>query len=120
VLTLSPAVRIYVALGPTNLRQSFNGLSLAAAQIIGEEPTSGHLFFFCNRRRTQLRILWWDGTGYCIYAKRLARGTFEVPPAREDATHVEIDAETLQMLLGGIDLGSARRRRRFRLVATGA
>jgi transposase len=120
MLTFSPAVRIYAALAPMDMRNSFNGLSVAAGQVIGQDPTSGYLFFFCNRRRTQVRILFWDGTGYCIFAKRLARGTFQLPPAESGAGSVEIDAETLQMLLGGIDIETATRRKRFRLVAGNA
>jgi transposase len=114
-LTLSPSVRVYAALGATDARKSFDGLSALAAGIVGEDPTSGHLFLFCNRRRTQLRVLFWDGTGYCIFAKRLARGTFELPDAAAGVRSIVIDAETLAMILVGVDLRSARRRPRYRL-----
>ena len=115
-LTLPPSVRIYAALGATDLRKGFDGLSGLVSDVVGADPESGHLFLFCNRRRTQLRVLFWDGTGLCIYAKRLARGTFELPAAGERVRSVEIDVETLQLILAGIELDSARRRKRFRVV----
>jgi transposase len=117
LLTVPPSVRIYAAVGATDMRKGFDGLSALAAQIVGADPTSGHLFMFCNRRRTQLRVLFWDGTGYCVYAKRLARGTFELPAADAHSRSIEIDSETLSMILAGIELETARRRRRFRLVS---
>lgn len=113
-LTLSPSVRIYAALGATDLRKGFDGLAGLVANLVGRDPTSGHLFLFCNRRRTQIRILFWDGTGFCIFGKRLARGTFELPAAGDGS--VEIDTETLGLILAGIELGSARRRMRYRKV----
>lgn len=116
LLTLPPQVRVYAAIEPTDMRKGFDGLSALASQVVGGDPVSGHLFLFCNRRRTQIRVLFWDGTGFCIYAKRLARGTFEVPGASGGARSLEIDAETLGLILAGIELGSARRRRRCRIV----
>jgi transposase len=116
LLTLPPSVRIYAAVGATDMRKGFDGLSALAAQIIGADATCGHLFLFCNRRRTQIRVLFWDGTGFCIYAKRLARGTFELPAVSERTTSIEIDIETLHLILAGIELQTARRRKRFRLV----
>lgn len=114
LLTLPPSVRIYAALGATDLRKGFDGLAGLVSSIVGAEPSSGHLFLFCNRRRTQIRVLFWDGTGFCIFAKRLARGTFELPAASEQVRSVELDVETLHLILAGIELDSARRRTRFR------
>lgn len=117
MFTLPPALRIYVATTPADLRKSFDGLSAAVAQIIGQDPTSGHLFVFRNRRGDQIRVLFWDRTGYCIIAKRLARGRFHLPlPASPDARHIEVDAAELGLLLEGIDLSDAQRRKRFRLL----
>lgn len=117
MFTLPPALRIYLATTPTDLRNGFDGLSAAVMQVIGEDPASGHLFVFRNRRSDQVRILFWDRTGYCIFAKRLAQGRFHLPiPAAPDARHVEIDAAELGLVLEGIDLSDAQRRKRFRLV----
>jgi transposase len=117
MFTLPPALRIYLATTPTDLRKGFDGLSAAVMQIIGEDPTSGHLFVFRNRRSDQIRILFWDRTGYCSYAKRLAQGRFYLPiTASPNARHAEVDAAELGLLLEGIDLSDAQRRKRFRLV----
>lgn len=110
-------MKIYAALGATDLRKGFDGLSALALAVVGHDPGAGHLFLFLNRSRTQLRVLFWDGTGLCVFSKRLASGTFELPMADESARSVEIDAETLSMILAGIELGSARRRKRFRMAA---
>lgn len=117
MFTLPPALRIYLATTPTDLRKGFDGLSAAVMQFIGVDPTSGHLFVFRNRRGDQVRILFWDRTGYCIFAKRLAQGRFHLPTSvAPDARHVEVDAAELGLLLEGIDLSDAQRRKRFRLV----
>lgn len=119
MFTLPPALRIYVAATPTDMRKSFDGLSAAVTQVIGEDPTSGHLFVFRNRRGDQIRVLFWDRTGYCIFAKRLARGRFHLPlPSTSNVSHVEVDAAELGLLLEGIDLSDAQRRKRFRLVTS--
>lgn len=117
MFTLPPALRIYLATNPTDLRKGFDGLSGAVMQVIGEDPASGHLFVFRNRRGDQVRILFWDRTGYCIFAKRLAQGRFHLPiPTTPNSCHVEVDAAELGLLLEGIDLSDAQRRKRFRLV----
>lgn len=110
MLTLSPTVRIYLASGITDMRKSFDGLAGLARDVIGEDPLSGHLFVFCNRRRDRLKILYWDRSGFCLFAKRLEKGTFAWPESK-DRTRVELTAEQLVMLIGGIDLGATRRRR---------
>lgn len=116
MLMLPPSVRVYVAAEPTDLRKSFDGLSAAVVARFGQDPVCGHLFVFRNRRADQIRALFWDRTGYCIVAKKLARGRFhlarELP---EGATHVEVEAAELSLMLEGIDLAKATRRVRFRL-----
>jgi len=117
MFTLPPAVRIYMATAPTDMRKSFDGLSAAVTQIIDQDPTSGHLFVFRNRRGDQVRVLFWDRTGYCIIAKRLAQGSFHLPrTASPDARHIEMDAAELGLLLEGIDLSDVQRHKRFRLL----
>jgi transposase len=115
MLTLPPSVRVYVAAQPTDLRKSFDGLSTLVASSFGQDPLCGHLFVFRNRRSDQIRVLFWDRTGYCIVGKKLARGRFhlacEVPTG---ATHVEVEAAELSLMLEGIDLSDASRRKRWR------
>jgi transposase len=115
MLTMPPSVRVYIAAQPTDLRKSFDGLSGLVAETFGQDPLCGHLFVFRNRRGDQVRVLFWDRTGYAILGKKLARGRFHL--AREvpaGATHVEVEAAELSLMLEGIDLSGAVRRKRWR------
>jgi transposase len=115
VLTLSPLVRVYLAAEPTDLRKSFDGLSAIVMARFGKDPLCGHFFVFRNRRGDQLRVLFWDRTGFAIFGKKLARGRFylarEVP---EGATSVEVESAELLLMLEGIDLAKSVRRKRWR------
>jgi len=71
MLTLPPAVRVYVATSPLDCRKSFDGISAQVASVLGADPLSGHLFVFFNKRGNQCRILFWDRTGYCVVANYL-------------------------------------------------
>jgi transposase len=79
MLSLSPGTGIFVALKPVDLRQSFNGLYVRVQSVLGQEPTSGHYFLFTNKSRNRLKILFWDGSGLWVCAKRLEKGTFDWP-----------------------------------------
>jgi transposase len=115
MLTLPPSVHVYVAREPTDLRKSFDGLSALVAERFGADPLCGHLFVFRNRRGDQVRVLFWDRTGFCILAKKLARGRFHLAcDVPEGATHVEVEAAELALMLEGFDLSSAVRRKRWR------
>jgi transposase len=118
MLTLPPSVHIYVAAEPTDLRKSFDGLSLRVREVLRHEPLSGHLFVFFNRRRDQVRILFWDRSGFCVLAKRLERGTFRWAPDK-GAVVVVLEAAELALLLEGIDLAGARRRPRWQAPTLG-
>jgi transposase len=111
VLSLPPAVRIFVATTPTNMHLSFDRLAALARDVIQQDPLSGHLFAFFNRSADRVKILYWDRSGFCLWYKRLERGIFHLP--RTGATALELDAAELLLLLDGIDLGSAQRRERF-------
>lgn len=115
MLTLPPSVKIYVAASPVDCRKSFNGLSSMVESTFGVDPLSGHLFVFLNRRGDQIRLLFFDRTGYCIVSKRLERGTFRlVRRAEGGAQHVEVDSGELGLMLEGIELEGATRRARWR------
>src|SRR5437870_12542716 len=77
MLTLSPAVRIYIATGATDLRRSIDGLAALVRERLTLDPLSGHLFLFRNRRGDRLKVLAWDRSGFWILYKRLEQGTFE-------------------------------------------
>jgi transposase len=110
VLTLPPSVRVYVAVGASDLRRSIDGLSAVVREKLGADPFSGHLFLFRNRRGDRLKILVWDRSGFWVMYKRLERGTFAWPDG-DIAGPVELGAPELMMLLGGIDVAATRRRR---------
>jgi transposase len=105
--------RVYLSRIPTDMRCSFEGLSARARSVIQQDPLSGHLFVFLNRQRDYIKVLYWDDGGYCIWSKRLERGTFELPVS--EATHVEIDANKLLLMIEGISLASVKKRKRFML-----
>lgn len=115
MLTLPPSVRIFLCTEAIDMRKSFAGLSLAARSVLGQDPLSGHLFVFLNRRRTLMKALYWDRTGYCILAKRLERGTFHLPSEPSEGTrHMEVESAELALILEGIELCDVRRHRRWR------
>lgn len=110
-LPVAPGLRVYVATGVTDMRKSFNGLVAATRSVLDEDPTSGHLFAFCNRRRTLVKLLLWDGTGFWVFAKRLERGTFAWPKAPEGGRKLQLSGEELAALLGGFTIDPSTRRR---------
>jgi transposase len=116
MLTLSPAVRIYLATGTTDLRRSIDGLSALVRERFDLDPLSGHLFLFRNRRGDRLKILAWDQGGFWVLYKRLERGTFAWP-AEEDEAPVVVRSSDLLLLLAGVDLSHTRRRRWYERVA---
>lgn len=111
---VGPATRIYLAAGATDMRKGFEGLYGLARDRLQSEPLSGHVFLFCNRQRNRLKLLFWDGTGLWVCAKRLAKGRFRWPEAEAGQAKVVLTQEELAMLLGGIDLAQARRRPWYR------
>ena len=112
MLSFPPAVRIWLYSEATDLRRSFDRLSEMVRQQLHQDPLSGHLFVFRNRRSDRVKLLYWDDDGYVIVYKRLEVGTFRFPSA--DAAGVEIRAADLYLLLDGIDLASVQRSRRYR------
>ena len=104
-------------MGPTDMRKSFNGLSDLARQRFESDPTSGHLFVFCNRGRNRLKILYWDGSGLWVCTKRLEKGRFSWPQAQEGQAKAILRSEELMLLLGGIDLDRTRTRQWWRKAA---
>ena len=111
-----PATRIYVAIGATDMRKSFEGLYGLVRDRLQCDPRSGHLFLFCNAQRNRLKILIFDGSGLWVAAKRLEKGRFAWPQAGDAQGRVVLSHEELSLLLGGIDLAQTRRRRWYRQV----
>ena len=114
MIPFGPATRIFLAPGPTDMRRSFDGLAEIVRQRLGDDPLSGHLFIFTNKRRNRLKILVWDGSGLWVCAKRLEEGTFCWPTPEPGQTKVRFSAEELALLLGGLDWPQTTRRRWWR------
>ena len=113
MLTLASHARIYLHAQPTDMRKSFDGLCGLVRSVFRADPLDGSLFLFVNRRRDRIKMLWWDRDGLALFYKRLEAGTFEVIQPPDDAATVEIDATQLAMLLSGVTLASAQRRKRY-------
>ena len=114
MLSLPPSVRILLAREPADMRKGFDGLSHLVESVLREDPLSGHLFVFRNRRGDRIKLLLWDTDGFLILYKRLEKGTFRFPaPSEADATSVAVKATDLIMLLDGVDLRTVRRRPRY-------
>jgi transposase len=109
VFGLGPATKIYLGIESVDMRKGFEGLFGLVRDHLDQDPLSGHLFLFTNRTRTRLKALVWDGSGLWVCAKRLERGRFRWPEAR-DARSVSMRPEELAMLINGMDLAQARQR----------
>ena len=114
MLTLAPNLRIYLHARPTDMRKSFDGLCALVRNVFQADPLDGSLFLFVNRRGDRLKMLWWDRDGLAQFYKRLESGTFEMLRPDGEAVTVEIDATELALLLSGVSLSSAKRRKRYR------
>jgi transposase len=101
VISLPSNTNIWIAAGVTDMRRGFTGLSAVAQTVLEQNPYSGHVFVFRGKRGDLVKVLWWDGDGLCLFAKRLERGRFIWPQADKGA--VWLSRAQLSMLLEGID-----------------
>jgi len=108
VLSLPPTVRVFVAVEPFDMRGSFDAIA-GAVRRIGLDPVDGHLYLFFNKRRRLAKALWFDGSGWCLLAKRLEAGSFQLPPFDGGKPQIAIDGSAFASLLAGIDFMAARR-----------
>ena len=116
---VGPATRIYLAAGATDLRKNFEGLYGLVRDRLSCDPLSGHIFLFSNAQRTRLKLLFWDGSGLWVCAKRLEKGRFRWPEAAGEEVKVTLSHEELMLLLGGIDLTQTRHRAWHRVSSSG-
>jgi len=98
--------RAYLVMGQTDMRKSINGLSMLVEGRIELDPFSGHLFVFCNRRRTIIKVLYWDRNGFCLWHKRLEKEKFRWPESYDEV--IEIGSRRLGWLLGGLEITQVR------------
>lgn len=110
------SLKVYLALQPCDMRKSFQGLSELACEHLGESLVRQALFAFVNKRRNRLKLLYFDGSGTWVAAKRLESGTFNWPSAElDDGNKIQLAPEALQLILDGIDLKGTQRRDWYRL-----
>lgn len=117
MLTIATQTRIFIALHATDMRKGFDGLSGLVSDTLKQDPLSGALFLFVNRRRDRMKVLYWDGDGLAIWYRRLEQGTFQIPASNDQLNTMEIRSDEFTMLLRGIDLSSVKRRKRFQLAS---
>ena len=114
VLRFDGSVRIWLCTEPTDMRKSFNGLSSLVKHRLESDPLNGQLYVFVNRRKTQMKILYFDCSGYAIWSKRLEQGQFVVRHSSADIKQ-SISFAQLQCLLEGIEVNDAKHYKRFKL-----
>ena len=107
MLAFPHSVRIFVAVVPVDMRKQYDGLWTAAQQQFSEDPKNGAVFVFTNKERTRLKLLYWDGTGVWVLAKRLEQGRFSWPQPSRAGAKLSLAPEALALLVGGIDLKGA-------------
>jgi transposase len=115
MLSIPAALKIYLAVAPTDMRKNHDGLAALVEHVLAANPLSGHLFVFRNKPGDRVKLLYWDTDGYALWYKRLEVGRFRFPPVTAGQTRISITATELTMLLDGIDLDSVRRSKRFQL-----
>jgi len=118
MLSLPSAVRVFLCLEPADMRRGFDGLAQMARDVVAQDPFSGHLFVFRSRRGDRLKILYWERGGLAIWYKRLEQGTFAFP--RAEGRSLVVGPSDLALILEGIDLAQAARKKRYEKNATHA
>jgi len=116
MLSLPPAVRIFVSREPVDMRKGFDSLAQMVRSHLAGDPLSGHLFVFRSKRGDRLKVLYWDSDGLCLWYKRLELGVFTLPAVGTNvgAHGLEIRAGDFALLLEGIDVAGAKRQQRYR------
>lgn len=117
MISLGSTSVIYLYSHATDMRKSFDGLSGIIRSELKQEPTDGNLFLFINRKQDRIKALYWDRDGLVLWYKRLEAGTFERLSTSAEQPAVQIDQTQLAMILGGVSIESAKRRKRFSSVA---
>ena len=113
MLSFPSVVRIYLCCQPTDMRRSFDGLAYMVREIIGQDPLSGHVFVFRNKRGNMLKLLYWDRDGFAIWYKRLEKGTFSWPD--NIPADYKLASREFAMMLEGVEWSKAKKAKRFSL-----
>jgi len=115
MLSWTGSLKVFLAVEPVDLRLGFEGLYMLVLERLKKDPHSGELYLFTNRSRNRIKLLYWDGTGLWVMAKRLEKGTFFWPKSMaEGETNLSVTPEALVLLLNGMDLKNGAMRPWFR------
>ena len=107
---LPPGTKVHLAFGYIDMRKGMDSLSVLVQEVLQQDPFTGHLFVFRGRRANLIKIVFWDGTGLCLFTKRLEQGVFLWPPNIEPGRTLSLTSEQLSALLEGVDWRSPERR----------
>lgn len=113
IVSFSKNLRYYVYRHATDMRKGFDSLCGLVNREFLMSPISGDVYIFLNHRRNRIKVLHWQGDGFAIFYKRLEKGTYEIPLKKTSQNNIEIEAQTLQLILDGITLSSVKKRARF-------
>jgi len=113
-MNLPSGTRVFLALGATDMRKSINGLSVIVSEQMHQDIFSGSLFVFCNRKRTILKILYWDRNGFCLWQKRLEKDRFKWPCNQKEVMH--ITSRELSWLMAGLDIHQAHKPLKYSVI----
>ena len=113
MLHLSPSCKYYLYRSPADMRKGFDSLSGIVTSELKMDVLSGSVFIFINKKRTQVKLLLWEGDGFALYYKRLEKGTYELPSIGQENNDLSISQEALQYILSGVSLKSIRKRKRY-------
>lgn len=109
-----PETKVFMALGATDMRKSINGLSVIVSEQMKLDLFSGHLFVFCNRAQTIIKILYWDKNGFCLWQKRLEKDNFKWPKTRKEI--LGITSRELTWLVAGLNINQAHKPLKYSMV----
>ena len=113
MLTLSETTCYYIYLYSTDMRKGFDSLSGIISSTMQLDPLSNDVYIFINRRRTQMKLLHWEGDGFGVYYKRLERGTYELPKRDENQSCIRVDIKRLEKIFQGVSVNQNRQRKRY-------
>ena len=113
-MNLPPNTKVFLAIGATDMRKSINGLSVIASEQMQKDIFSGHLFVFCNRNRTIIKILYWDKNGFCLWQKRLEKDRFKWPVTQKEI--MAIGRLELSWLIAGLNIHQAHKSLKYSVV----
>lgn len=115
MLNLASDTKVFLALGATDMRKAINGLSVIVSEQMQLEIFSGHLFVFCNRQQTILKILYWDKSGFCLWQKRLEKDQFKWPQIPKEVTN--ITGQELSWLIAGLNISQAHKPLKYSMIS---